>query len=112
MAIKIIKIQEDGRLDHGQKLHQLIRLLSIELELDDFGISGEEIVNGNPEHIHRFLEILYEYSKIYMKSRKRTNAVKSVPEKNKMMKEKEKPVIRRRSARESRRADHDEDEEE
>ena len=50
--------------------------------MDDFDISGEEIVNGNAEHIHRFLEILYEYSKIFMENKRPANVVKSARSEN------------------------------
>jgi uncharacterized protein (UPF0147 family) len=78
--------------------------------LDDFDISGEQIVNGNAEHIHRFLEILYEYSKIYMDSRKPTNIIKTAPVKNRILKEKDSNPVYRNSARESRRVQQDKEE--
>jgi hypothetical protein len=105
LSIKIIKIQENKKATPGQKLQGLINLLSQELELDEFDIAGEEIVTFNAEHIQRFLEILYEYSKIYMESKKPTNVVKSETEEGKRSKENEKPVFS--SARGERRADND-----
>lgn len=45
-----------------------------------------------------------------MDSKKPTNVVKTAPVKNKINKEKEKPVVYRSSAREPRRVDNDEEE--
>ena len=40
-------------------------------------IDGEAIVRGDLGHIYKLLEVLYEYSKIYVESRRRDNDVRS-----------------------------------
>jgi len=58
-------------------MQQLIDLLATELKVDLSEIRGEEIVNYNLAHIHKFLDLLYEYSKIYMESKKPKYGVRS-----------------------------------
>jgi hypothetical protein len=107
LSIKIIKIQENRTNSPAQKLHQLIVLLSQELEVEELtDIDARQVLAFNIDHIHRLLEILYLYSKIYMESKKPTTVVKSETEE----KQKEKPAFS--SARDNRKSEEEPNEEE
>lgn len=78
LNIKLIKIQEYHGLNSTQKLQYLIDLLAQELHIDLSYISGNAIMNYDLEHIHKFLDLLLQYSMKYMEdknpNRKRVNS--------------------------------------
>jgi hypothetical protein len=101
LTIKIIKVQENHHATPAQKLQQLIDLVSRELEIDKFNISGEEILRGNTDHILRLVEILYECSKIYVESKKPATYIKTEKRQAESDKYEKKPFISDRNPRRS-----------
>ncbi len=68
---------ENSHLQPPEKLNHLLTILSDELNIDLSKVNGSEILRYNLGHIHRFLVILYEYSKIINENAKRRPIVRS-----------------------------------